>query len=131
MCFYNLNNKKCFIGISNNNRICDIKLNLDGSLESRGCATVVEQNIASCPIAILSLRDNALEHDLPKILPVLAKMHHLKSLDLGGSNFNSLRNNKKYNSVLSKTLGELADLITNSESVSIFKFFLLNIKLNY
>lgn len=92
-------------------------------MEGRKNALIIEQNIATCPIAILSLRNNSLENDLAKILPVLAKMPHLKSLDLGGSNFNGLKHNKKYSNNLNKILTELADLISNNESVCKFFFF--------
>lgn len=91
-------------------------------MDGRGCASVVEQNIASCPISILSLRDNALDHNLTKILPVLSQLCYLKCLDLGGSNFIGLKSNKKYSSSLSKVLAELADLISNQESVCFILF---------
>lgn len=95
-----------------------MKLNLDAACADRHCAPILEQFLPLCPVALLSLRDNGLEQDAPKLFAALRAMDSLQSLDIGGANFAGLRANKKGAPLLSKALNELVKLISQEESVS-------------
>lgn len=76
-------------------------------------------------MAFLSLRDNALEQEAPKIFAAIRNMNSLQSLDVGGSNFTALRVNKKYSTTLSKAVNELTKLISADDTVRLL-YMLLN-----
>ncbi|KAI6234521.1 Carm-PH domain-containing protein [Aphelenchoides fujianensis] len=104
-------------GLSNNAQLSNIRLNLDGVCAAdRACCTALEV-LPNCPVAFLSLRDNALEQDAQKLFTSLREMKSLQSLDVGGANFGGLRANKKYGaSLLTKMLNELVKLISVENS---------------
>ncbi|KAI6179615.1 Carm-PH domain-containing protein [Aphelenchoides besseyi] len=103
-------------GLSNNAQLSNIRLNLDGVCGDRGCCSALEL-LPNCPIAFLSLRDNALEQDAQKLLSLLRDMKSLQSLDIGGSNFAGLRANKKVGaSLLTKMMNELVKLVSVENS---------------
>uniref|UniRef100_A0A915EGM3 Uncharacterized protein n=1 Tax=Ditylenchus dipsaci TaxID=166011 RepID=A0A915EGM3_9BILA len=99
-------------GLANNNRIHQVKLNLDAVCD-RSCIPVLEQYLPLCPVAHLSLRDNCLENEAMKLLPALGTSTSLISLDIGGANFYGLKSNKKYSGNLSRVLAELVTLISS------------------
>jgi hypothetical protein len=107
-------------GLSDNTQLANIRLNLDGVCSDKNCFDVLDQFLPNCPVAFLSLRDNALEQDAQKVLAAICLLKTLQSLDIGGANFVGLKANKKSGQTLNKIIGELVKLISAENSVSPF-----------
>jgi hypothetical protein len=110
-------------GLSNNTQLTNIRLNLDGVCSDKACFDVLDQYLPTCPVAFLSLRDNALEQDAQKVLAAIRLMKPLQSLDIGGANFVALKANKKNSQTLNRILSELVKLISAENSVIYINFY--------
>ncbi|KAF7635023.1 hypothetical protein Mgra_00005621 [Meloidogyne graminicola] len=83
------------------------------------CVNIFEQYLLECPcIYSLSLRDNSLEHEAYRLLPIICKMRGLRQLDVGGANFFGLKANKKHAQMLSAIVTEFVRLINGEEDES-------------
>uniref|UniRef100_A0A7E4ZZG2 Carm_PH domain-containing protein n=1 Tax=Panagrellus redivivus TaxID=6233 RepID=A0A7E4ZZG2_PANRE len=98
-------------GLANNAQVKDVVINLNGVCD-RSCVTVLE-GLADCSVGSLSLRDSSFEHELVAIIVTLRKMTTLNTLDLGGSNFYSLKNHRKHASAFGRALQELVQLMND------------------
>lgn len=104
-------------GLSDNYQLTNVRLNLDNVCSDKGCFEVLEQLLPSCPVAFLSLRDNAMEQEMQRVLAAIRQMKPLQSLDIGGANLVALKTNKKATQALNKTIIELVKLISADNSV--------------
>ncbi|CAK5086124.1 unnamed protein product [Meloidogyne enterolobii] len=83
------------------------------------CVNVFEQYLLECPcICSLSLRDNSLEHETYRLLPIICKMRGLRKFDIGGANFFGLKANKKHAQMLSAIVTEFVRLVNGEDEES-------------
>lgn len=77
-------------------------------------------------LASISLRDNLLEEECLKILPILARIPTLTSLNLGGSNFTTLCSANKKHPTLKIIFAELARWMSSNNSVVFWIFRIIS-----
>lgn len=110
-------------GISTNSNLSSssLALCLDNCIvgSTTQCVNVFEQYLFECPcICSLSLRDNSLEHETYRLLPIICKMRGLRKIDIGGANFFGLKANKKHAQMLSAIVTEFVRLVNGEEEES-------------
>uniref|UniRef100_A0A1I8BYH0 Carm_PH domain-containing protein n=1 Tax=Meloidogyne hapla TaxID=6305 RepID=A0A1I8BYH0_MELHA len=111
-------------GISTNSNLSSssLALCLDNCIvgSTTQCVNVFEQYLFECPcICSLSLRDNSLEHETYRLLPIICKMRGLRKIDIGGANFFGLKANKKHAQMLSAIVTEFVRLVNGEEEESL------------
>ncbi|TKR93236.1 hypothetical protein L596_007730 [Steinernema carpocapsae] len=108
--------KALLLGLASNQQLEPFVLNLNNVSGGSVFAQVLETCLPSVSAKTLSLRDNQFEGDILSVLSAISQMPHLTSIDLGGTNFCSLRRNTKNATTLNKALMEIVKLIGEDDS---------------